>query len=329
MERNKKTAQSLFTSQGAAIRTVAGMQVGPDGMKKLMGRQVSRNGRASALFWIGCNLPRTAHLVLTIEEIFERLDLNVEVLGGQDNCCGIVHFREGDNDTGEKIVGHTVQNMERFSPDFVIAWCPTCHLQFSELLRGYIRADLQFQHVTQFLVDRLDILGSQWVRRIEKKVALHEHRGVDGVAENIRTLVSAIPGITIVEIPQLGNYGYMCSRLESVPRAKAAVHRQVLDAAQAAGVDVVVTPYHSCQRDLCIAERDFPFEVKNFVTLIGEALGIEHEDKYKKYKMLGDAEKIMREAEPFARQNKLGEEEVRRIVEKEFLSGPTVYRGGK
>ncbi len=317
--KSRKSVRDLFKKQGKTIRVLAGMQVDPEGMKKLRGREPRPAKSAPVLFWIGCNLPRTAHLVLTIEDIFERLGLSVSVLGGMDNCCGIVHFREGDNEAGGKIVNHTLQNMAGLAPDLVVAWCPTCHLQFSEVLRGFIKADFRFQHLTQFLVDHLGELSSRWTTRIDKRVALHEHKGVDGVAENVRTLVSAIPGVTVVEVPQLSSYGYMCSRLAPLPEARAAVQAELFEAAKRAGVDVLVTPYHSCQRDLCIGEKSHPFEVKNFVTLIGEALGIEYQDKYKRFRMLGDEEQIFEEASPFAKANALDEEEVRQIIKKELL----------
>ena len=308
-----------FKSQARAIRVLAGMQVDPEGMKKLTGRQPQAARTAPVLFWIGCNLPRTAHLVLTIEDIFERLGFPLTVLGGMDNCCGIVHFREGDNETGGKIVQHTVGNMVQRDPRLVLAWCPTCHLQFSDILKGFIKTDFQFQHVTEFLVNHLDILSSHWMRRIDKRVALHEHTGVEGVTENVRTLVTAIPGITVVEVPQLSSYGYMCSRLAAAPEAREAVHQQLLDAAQDAGVDMVVTPYHSCQRDLGVAEKNYPFEVKNFITLVGEALGIEYEDKYKSFRLLGDEAKIIEAARPLIDVNRLDETEVRRVIKKELL----------
>lgn len=316
---SRARARENFQNLGKTIRFVAGMQVDPEGMKRITGKQDSRKERASVLFWIGCNLPRTAHLVLTVEDILELLDVDVEVLGGLDNCCGIVHFREGDNETGDKIVKNTVRNMEELEPETVLVWCPTCHLQFTELLGGFLKTDLKLQHVTEFLVDRLDVLRARWLKRVEKRVALHEHRGLDGVAENIRKLVSAIPGVTLVDVPQLSSYGYMCSRLLAVPQAKRDAHSRILEAAKLAGVDAVVTPYHTCQRELCIAERDYPFEVKNFITLVGEALNIEYEDKYKKFRLLGDEEKIMAQALPFLTQNKLDAEEARTMIKKEFL----------
>ncbi|MFQ5682691.1 MAG: heterodisulfide reductase-related iron-sulfur binding cluster [Candidatus Binatia bacterium] len=316
---SKKAASRGFKKMTKEIRLLTGMQVSPEEIKRLTGRQDQRKKHARVVFWIGCNLPRTSHLVLALEDILERLDVDCEVLGGQDNCCGIVHFREGDNDTGNRVVRNTVRHMERLSPKMVLAWCPTCHLQFNEILLGFLQTDFVFQHVSEFLANRLALLNSKWQKRIEKKVAIHEHKGVGGVTEHIRKLVAAIPGITIVEVPQLSTYGYMCSRLAAVQRAREDAHRRMIEMAMKARVDVLVTPYHSCQRDFCVEERNHPFEVKNFVTLLGEALGIQYQDQYKKFRILGDEKQIMNEAEPYIRQNKLKEDEVRRVIKKQLI----------
>ena len=103
MQNNKQSARDKFVSQGNTNRVISGLQVDPEGVKRIMGRQDTNKARASAVFWIGCNLPRTSHLVLTIEELFDRLEWDIAVIDGPENCCGIVHFREGDNDTGGKI----------------------------------------------------------------------------------------------------------------------------------------------------------------------------------------------------------------------------------
>jgi hypothetical protein len=49
----------------------------------------------------------------------------------------------------------------------------------------------------------------------------------------------ALPRSAGVAIEQIGNYGYMCSRLNQVPAARARMHAAVLDGAKAAGVDAL------------------------------------------------------------------------------------------
>jgi hypothetical protein len=112
---------------------------------------------------------------------------------------------------------------------------------------------------------------------VRKRVALHEHHGVDGVVEDVRRLLQAIPGLELVSIPQLHDHGHQCAGFRNAPIAKQNVHRTVLEHAAAAGVDVLAGIYHSCHRELAAAEQDYPFAVQNFISLVGEAMGITRE----------------------------------------------------
>jgi heterodisulfide reductase subunit D len=60
--------------------------------------------------------------------------------------------------------------------------------------------------------------------------------------------------------------------------------------------------YHGCHRVLCDAQGRYPFEVKNFTSVVAEALGLEpHEDLFQRYKLQQDVSRIIADAEPFIR----------------------------
>ncbi len=311
---------NFFKSMGETTRVLAGLQVDAEGMKRLTGRQEKRKTRAEVVFWIGCNLPRTSHLVLTLQDILKVLEIDFEVIGGLNNCCGVVHFWAGDNETGAKIAGNLKRNMEALEPQVVLSWCPSCQIQQEEHLSRLSEFEFPVEHISKYFADHLSRFEQRWLKKIEKRVAIHEHTGLEGAASNIRRVVAAIPGITVVEVEQLADFGYMCSRLERVPGAKKAAHKKILEGAAAAGVDILVTPYHSCQRELGVEEVNYPFKVKNFVTLLGEALGLkEYEDQYKEFRKLGDCEAIIEKARPYIEANRLNYETVRKVVNRELL----------
>ncbi|MGQ4807165.1 hypothetical protein NKDENANG_00509 [Candidatus Entotheonellaceae bacterium PAL068K] len=145
-------------------------------------------------------------------------------------------------------------------------------------------------HVTAYLAERLQDLQRLFVRPIPKRLALHEHDGVDGVVTDVRRLLGAIPDLELVTIPQLHDHGHQCSGFRNAPTAKDNVHRVVLEHAAAASVEILVDIYHSCHRDLVAFEPDYPFTVCNFISLIGEALGSTHQDLYKRMVIYHDLE---------------------------------------
>jgi heterodisulfide reductase subunit D len=144
-------------------------------------------------------------------------------------------------------------------------------------------------------------------------VALHEHPGVAGVTEAVVKILGAIPGLTLVDLAQ-PRVGYMCNSLAPVPAYKRALHAQELDAARAAGVDCLVGIYHACHRELCAHERDVPFRIVNFLELVGEAMGIERPDLYKRWKIMQDVDRVVAEIAPSAADAGLDLETVRDVL---------------
>jgi hypothetical protein len=176
------------------------------------------------------------------------------------------------------------------------------------------------RHVTGYLVAHLPELQRHFVQPVRKRVALHEHYGVDGVAEDVRRLLSTIPGLELVTIPQLYDHGHQCSGFRSAPAAKENVHRMVLDQAAAAGVDVLADIYHSCHRELVAAERDYPFAIQNFISLVGEAMGFTRQDLYKRLVLYRDMERVLAETAPYIAANDVDTSLVQLALPKEIWS---------
>lgn len=311
---------TYWLNMGRLTRTLSGMQLTPEERRKVASSAAKRP--AKVVFWVGCNIPRTSHMVLLIVDILEKMGVECEVLGGMNNCCGIVHFWQGDDATGQKIVENLGENMRGMRPELVLSWCPSCQVQHDEFLGGYLDLEFPVQHMTTFLAQNTHRLRPLILKPIEKRVAVHEHSGLVGAMENVREILQLIPGLEIVPIQQIGNYGYMCSRLDQAQAAKADMHRLVLENAKAAQVDALLTVYHSCHRDLSAYEGRYPFEVRNFLDVLGEAMGLHREDKYKKWQLLGDAEAIIADAQPFIEMNRLNLGDVRFVVEKAFGKKP-------
>ena len=92
----------------------------------------------------------------------------------------------------------------------------------------------------------------------------------------------------------------------------------MLDRARDARVDAVATLYHSCQREICEAEAKYPFAVVNYISLLGEAMGFEYPDVYKRFKLQGDPDAAFLEVEDHVRANRLNSDRVREVLRKTF-----------
>jgi hypothetical protein len=142
---------------------------------------------------------------------------------------------------------------------------------------------------------------------------------VYGAGAAVRQLLEAIPGLEFVDLQQMP-VGYMCNTLRPVPAFKRDLHQHLLEAAAAAQVDVLAGVYHACHRELCAHERDWPFEVVNFMELIGESMGFQRPDVFKRLKMLQDVDAVIADTQDLIDAYGLDLEEVRSVILEDMLS---------
>ncbi|MGH7090617.1 MAG: heterodisulfide reductase-related iron-sulfur binding cluster, partial [Stellaceae bacterium] len=221
------------------------------------------------------------------------LGVGYDVMGGPGHCCGVYHFHEGDLASYAKVAGHTYGRFAATGAKRVLSWCPSCTKQLGENWHDYADPGFEFGHVAKFFLERQNRLAARFRRDLpHRRVAVHEHEGIAGVADSVRRLVAAIPGAELVEIPQDRHFGYVCGGPAARhPAREREAHRKVAESAAAANADVLVTMYHSCHRALSGAEAHYPFAVQNFTDLLVEALGLEpRHDYYKQYKRGGEME---------------------------------------
>jgi hypothetical protein len=86
-------------------------------------------------------------------------------------------------------------------------------------------------------------------------------------------------------------------------------------------VDVLAGIYHSCHRELAAAEQDYPFAVQNFISLVGEAMGITRDDLYKRLLIYRDIERVLAEAAPYIQANNVDPALIQLTLPKELWGG--------
>jgi hypothetical protein len=77
--------------------------------------------------------------------------------------------------------------------------------------------------------------------------------------------------------------------------------------------------YHACHRELCSHERDWPFEVVNFLELVGESIGLHRPDLFKRLKIMQDVDAILLDSATLIETNGLDLEEARDVILRDML----------
>lgn len=308
--KTRAEAGDFFKRLSQTLKLVAGTQMEPERFRHLTSVSEGRNSKADIVFYFGCNLLQTPHIIFTVMDVFDKLDVDYVIQGGVANCCGVNHLRQGDEEGGGKMKARSLGHFAAFEPEKVVTFCPTCQMQYAERPPLGEPTDFPFEHITEFLANRVDDLKALYVRPVEKRVGLHEHKGLPGVNENVREVLRTVPGLELVEIPQLIDHGYQCPTLTLEP-AKRAMKEKLFHEARAAGIDTLATTYHSCYRELCGEEANHPFAVCNFISLLGEAMDIHHDALYQRFRLYGDIQRVLDESGPYLRANGLDPETIR------------------
>jgi len=328
-EEQHKKGSAAFANMGRGVRVLSRMQLPAETLRRFRGE--ATEAAPEVVFYTGCNVLKTPHIVLLALDILDALGVTYRVMGGPGDCCGVLQFRAGDLDASGKIAYRTTDRFAATGATKVLAWCPTCAIQVGEyVLPGRSeKPAYELEAFAVYLAGQLDRLRPLMRHRVEKRVGLHEHPGLAGVCESVVTILKAIPGLEYVELEQ-PQVGYMCNTLQPLPAFKREVHQGILEAAAAAKVDALAGVYHACHRELCSHEAEWPFEVVNFLELIGEALGIRREDSFKRLKKMQDTDAILADVMDLVEKHGLALEEVRAVIEKDLLGEqPLPLRGAR
>ncbi|MEO9189931.1 MAG: (Fe-S)-binding protein [Acetobacteraceae bacterium] len=314
----RRDGVTRFGGMSAGVRVLSRLQLPPELLARFRSDEDDEAEPPEIVFYTGCNVLKTPHIALLCLDVMDALGMRYRVMGGPSQCCGVLQFRAGDLSTSGRLAYRTVDRLAG-AGGRVLSWCPTCQVQLGEIVApGKTDTHLDITPFVLFLRDRLEDLRPLLIHPVNKRVGLHEHPGVSGVAEAARAVLEAIPGLEFVDLDQ-PRLGWMCNTLNPLPAWKRDVHRAQLDAAADAGVDTLAGIYHACHRELCSHERDWPFEVVNFLELVGESMGLSRPDLFKRLKIMQDVDAILAETAPLMAANRVGLEEARAVILKDML----------
>ena len=328
-EEGAASAANRFRHMAQAVRLLASMQLPSATLKKILAPAEKRT--ADVLFYTGCNVLRTPHIVLNVMDILDALDLDFDVVGGTAHCCGVYQFQEADLPTYERMGHRTFQRFGQSGASKVLTWCPTCTKNFDELEDDVDPAAFDMGHVSEFLADNLETLKARFsANQPKRRVVIHEHLGIGATVASIRNLLATVPNLELVELPQDSGFSYACGgQAAKFKDREQAIHRALAEGAVAAGADTIATMYHSCHRALSGAEALYPLKVVNFTDILAEALGRGgHPDYYRLYKAGGSMDEAVAAARKFLANNgvRVDENSVKSLTADIFnetgLSGP-------
>lgn len=278
---------------------------------------------------MGCHAIRTPQTIDASMDILEELGYTAVPIGGFTNCCGILDALNGDWGTAERVDAHRFETVEAFEPEYMITECTSCHGTTENFSMEYRNPDFELLSLVELLYQRRDELAEKAVRTDSVTLALHDHYSSfdgwvpDTMATHAREFFRTLPGVDLVEMEHSRDDALPCNYGKDPSNfGLEDLSLEVWREAEAAGADVLLNFWHSCEDDLAWYEPDFPLETRNYTTFVGERLGYEYENVAKKYKRWGlesCIDDIVEHSRPVTDQNGLSESKSRELAEAVFL----------
>ena len=137
-----------------------------------------------------------------------------------------------------------------------------------------------------------------------------------------RKLLKGIPGLNLVEMPRHGANTVCCGCLAMnfFPSCMEKMRDERLQEAEQTNADILVDICHHCHNIFAAEEPKYRYKLMNYVSVIAAALGIEREDKFKKYKQWGSLNKILEDAKEFIGDSPYSREDIIQVLRNSIAS---------
>jgi Fe-S oxidoreductase len=183
--------------------------------------------KAEVLLFVGCTYGLSEELKATIRNvasILKKARVNFGILGSKELCCGSPVEKIGVTSEFERLARANIERFNKLGVKTVVAPCAGCYGTIREEYdRFKIRKNFEVLHITE-LFDQLVEEGKlKFKKEVSLTVTWHDpcHQGrlsrpyvpgkeIDGVYEQPRNILKAIPGIELYEMERIKEYAWCC-----------------------------------------------------------------------------------------------------------------------
>jgi heterodisulfide reductase subunit D len=308
----------------ANLYVFSALQMKPSEKTWLSPHQVpSDPGHKDVVLFTGCTPHNVPNLIFTTMDIFTKMGIDFVALGGGGFCCGNMHQLMGDMDGSERYIRELHRAITAFRPRTVVNFCGTCEYQMRNVFPSIVEMP-RTQFITSFLLEDFDRIRPH-LRPLHRRVTLHESCNIPrylGDTDSIRELLGRIPGLELVEMKHVkketiccGGGGYYLLGYET---ARGFADRRLNEAKETKADAMVCGGCQGCYYIFIGRQGEYPFEILHSIMVLGEAMGIRHEEKLKKYFMHDDVDKIFEDAKEYIEASDFGLDEMKALLPKIF-----------
>lgn len=299
-------------------RVLASIQINSSEYDRIF--RASEIKKSATLFFPGCNVYYQPEKILNSLDIMEMMDPESAYLPGLDSCCGNCHLTKGRPKKAGEAFTELMESILAYQPETLVLWCPTCFCLAETTFGPFNQYPFTIKSMPQYIsehLDRLDVKEKNAGRMTVHDACKVALTGLD--VTGARPILGAI-GADLVEMPRSKESAVCCGCAAIVndpPTGNKMLDERIDEAAQISA-QTIVTVCHFCSQMLASKQDKSAFKVDSYINLLAASLGINREDKFKKYMSWADPEKIVSDAKEYIAASPFSKELICQTIEGVF-----------
>lgn len=286
----------------------------PDGRLKWLPKDIQVSEKADMVYFVGCDSSfRHPEIAQSTVKILQSAGQNFMLFGTEEWCCGNIQYSAGMIDEAREIVQHNIEAVKNSGANTILVSCAECYrmwkVDYPKIL-GKSTEDMGFEviHLVELVDDLVKNEALKLTNPINMRIAYHDscslsrlsepwvqwegtrglwgvtnpslarRRGTNGVYQQPRDILEAIPGIELVEMIRMKENAWCCGAGRGTKEAFADfalwTADERLEEVREIGAEAIVSTCPHCKGNFygAIGAKGDKIKVYDIAELISEAI---------------------------------------------------------
>jgi heterodisulfide reductase subunit D len=229
---------------------------------------IDRNKNADTVYFVGCvsaMFPMSYSIPQSFAGVLRKTGVDFTTLGPSEWCCGFPLLMAGQLEQARELMKHNVAEVRSLGASRVVMTCPSCYYMWKHRYTEELGIELGFEVQTASeLIAGIAEHGELPVKEAARPGVVTYHDPCDmgrkaGLYDEPRSIISSIPGLTLVEMEQSREHALCCGGGGDIetfdPEITGSVAARRIAQAQAVGATQIISACPQCVRTLSKAAR--------------------------------------------------------------------------